>query len=425
LEVERSRDGFVLHHPSETFAYDEQQDLIANELSLSNMVQQFPFQVAPLRRMVGNWPQLRVVDLHVVLGGAYAFYLDGVKEDEFVAASDYRRAFGFERADFLGVRAALMALGSWCIGMAAAADATSLAAKIGQEDRWRRECMGWLAPLLSANFILGTIEGLSSVSADRIDSILVYLLEQPIDNGRNVSGDGYLGPMFRLGEAFLFSPRALLTMLPERNLLYALNKTDKARFNESVSGLLEPALLGHAKEALDQIAGLRVDRNVVWEGGEIDLLAYDPKSNTALQVQAKAPIPPQGARMTRQVESHTLRAIEQLGKFEDQPPSVKDALLTRSFSLSCKDVRWASAVLTRSSFGTSRAWSAMQGRAALNLPLLRHALRNIEEDGAIDMTRLRDAAARIVSEVIQATSKGFTNEKIELFGTRIEFPNLD
>jgi hypothetical protein len=129
--------------------------------------------------------------------------------------------------------------------------------------------------------------------------------------------------------------------------------------------------------------------------------------------------------MTRQVESNTLRAVEQLVRFEGQSSAVKDDLIARSFSLSCKDVRWASGVLSRSSFGTSRAWSAIQERAALNLPLLRRSLRELGRDGAIDMTRLPSAAARIISEIIEASSHGWKNEMIELFGTSIEFPNLD
>jgi hypothetical protein len=422
LGVERSGNGFRLRHPSAIFAYDEQRDIIATELSLTSMEQQFPFQTASLSRMVEGWPQVRSDDLLDVLHGAYVFYLDGVNEDEFVDALAYQRAFGFERADLVRVRAALMALGSWCIGMAAAADAESLRAKAGQEDKWRCECMEWVVPLLRANFVVGIVQSVSSVSFDHVDSILSYFLEEPLDRRRDVSGDGYLAPIVRLGSSLLFSPRALLTMLAERNLLYVLNKTDRVHFDELVSDQLEPALLGHAEKALGQIAGLRVRRNVVWEGGEIDLLVYDPASNTALQVQAKAPIPPQGARMTRQVESNTLRAVEQLENFEGQPPSAKDGLLARSFSLSCKDVRWASAVLTRSSFGTSRAWSAIMGKAALNLPLLRQSLRDLEHDGAVDMTRLPEAAARILSGVIQASSNGWTNEKI---GTSIEFPNLD
>jgi hypothetical protein len=296
LGVERSGKRFMLRHQSAVFANDEQRDIVATELSLTSIERRFPFQTASLSRMVANWPQMRGDDLFVSLHGGYAFYLDGVKEDEFIAASAYQRAFVFERADFLRVRAALMALGSWCVGMAAAADAASLRAKVGEKDRWRRECMEWSTPLLSANFVFGTIQSLSSVSSERVDSILSYFLDEPLDRCRNVSGDGYLAPIVRLGDSLLFSPYALLTMVTERNLLYVLNKTERARFGELVSDQLEPTLLGHAENALRQTAGLLVSRNVAWAGGEIDLLVYEAASNTAIQLQAKAAIPPQGGR---------------------------------------------------------------------------------------------------------------------------------
>jgi hypothetical protein len=238
----------------------------------------------------------------------------------------------------------------------------------------------WAAPLLHANFVAGLIQGLTAVPVEHIDTILSYFSDEPLDPHRVVSGDGYLAPVIRLGGSFLFSPRALLTMLAERNLLYVLNKSDRVHFDELVSDQLEPALLSRAEQIVGQIAGLSVRPNIVWKEGEIDLLVYDAASNTALQVQAKAAIPPQGARMTRQVAAHTLRAVGQLEKFETQPPSFRDGLLAQSFSVDCKEVRWASAVLTRSSFGTSRAWSAIQGRAALNLPLLRRSLRNVQRD---------------------------------------------
>jgi hypothetical protein len=109
LRVERSDGGFMLSHPSAIFAYDEQRDIIATELSLSAMERQFPLHTEPLSRMIDDRPHLRGDDLLIVLRGAYVFYLGGVSEDEFIANSGYQRAFRFERADFLRVRAALMA----------------------------------------------------------------------------------------------------------------------------------------------------------------------------------------------------------------------------------------------------------------------------------------------------------------------------
>jgi hypothetical protein len=425
LGVDRSDADFTLSHPSARFAYDEQRDIIATELSLTILEQQVSFQPDALLRMVNGWPHLRSDDLLVVLVEAYLFYLDGIAEDELIVESGYQRAFGFERLDFRRVRAALMALASWCIAMATAAETSSLQGDLGQSERLRRECLEWAAPLLSVNFMAGVIQGLTHVSTERVDKILEYFSDAPFQIRNIVSGDGYLAPLTRIGEGFLFSPRALLTMLPERNLLYVLNKSDRVHFDELVSDQLEPALLSQAEKRLGKIAGLQVRKNVVWDGGEIDLVGFETASNTALQVQAKAAIPPQGARMTRQVESNSLVAVQQLENFERQPATVKDELLARLFSTDCKNVRWTSAVLSRSSFGTSRAWSAIQGRAALNLSVLRRILQRVALNGAVDLSRVPEMAGRIISEAIDKSSNGWTEEKIELFGTRIKFPNLN
>ncbi len=243
LGVERQNEDFTLRHPSAMFAYNEQRDIVAAELSLATMERQYPFQVASLQRMIEGWPLLRDDDLSTVLAGAYNFYLVGVHEDDFVAATEYESVFRFKRDEFLRVRAALMALASWCIGMAAAAEAKSLEALVGRKDKWRCECMEWAAPLLRSAFVVETVQGLSAVPTDRVDAILAYFQEQPLHRETVISGDGYLAPLISIKDSFLFSPRALLTMLSERNLLYVLNKSDRVRFDEVVSEQLEPALL--------------------------------------------------------------------------------------------------------------------------------------------------------------------------------------
>ena len=63
---------------------------------------------------------------------------------------------------------------------------------------------------------------------------------------------------------------------------------------------MEPALIAAAVKILQQISQLIVVPNVCWERGEIDILIFNPDENAALQVQAKAAIPPEGARMTRE-----------------------------------------------------------------------------------------------------------------------------
>lgn len=421
MRVEDQGDGFRLTYPTVASASFEERDVVASELSLTVM-DRAPFDVPALTRMLERWPKFSLADLLPVLRDAHAHYMGAIVEDAFVGEAHYRDAFGFERADYVRVRAAMMALASWCIGMAAASEAKSFPAG-GAADKWRNECLEWSAPLLSRPFVEGLLQAVSGVSGEALDRVLPFFVD-PVLEGQVVSGEGYLAPMVALGDAVLFSPRALLTMTGERNLLYVINRRDARRFNELVSAHLEPTLLLAAERILRSVPGLCVERNVIWQRGEIDLLAYDPGTDTALQVQAKAPIPPQGARMTRQIESNTLKGVEQLRSFEDADTSEMRGVLRRAFGVKAPGTRWTSAILARSSFGTSRAWDAIGGRGALNLFLLRNVVGRLSTEGSIDLTQVPGAASKIMDEAVAASSAGWREESFDLFGRRITFPNL-
>jgi hypothetical protein len=117
-------------------------------------------------------------------------------------------------------------------------------------------------------------------------------------------------------------------MIHERNLLYVVNKRQRKHFDNIVSQHLEPVLIDEAITEFSRVPNWLVRRNVRWSNGEVDLLVFDPGSNTALQIQAKAAISAQNARMTRQLEEHTLRAITQIEKLKELSSGELDDLLS-------------------------------------------------------------------------------------------------
>ncbi|UWU84922.1 hypothetical protein N2605_00205 [Bradyrhizobium yuanmingense] len=423
LRVEHAERGFELVHPSPQFSHHEQCDVIASEMALPFLERPFPFRVSTLLKMSSDWPRLVAEDFLLLLMDSYRHHFASIYERELLSSADYLKAFDFERDDYLRVRAALMSLASWCIGMAAAAESKAIGAA-NDAEHWQKECMEWASPLLKVSFVRSLIGELAGVSDSRVDRILSVFTDTPFGTGQCISGDGYLAPIVQIGDSFLFSPRGLLIMLGERNIVYVANKTNKRHFDEYVSSSLEVALLDRAGKALSCIGGLVVRKNVVWKHGEIDLLAYSPKTNTALHVQAKAPIPPQGARMTRQVETNSLHAIRQLAAFDSQPTSDKDAILCNTFGLDIANAKWASAVLASSSFGTSSAWSALQGIAALNPPLLTHVSRRMIQESNANLLDVPSLAAKSLDEIVARTSRGWTRQTISVFGTDVSFPGL-
>ncbi|WP_330448308.1 hypothetical protein FLP41_14275 [Paracoccus marcusii] len=141
--------------------------------------------------------------------------------------------------------------------------------------------------LLNRDHIIGTAAGLAGVEPDTAERI-VDLFTIDLDNlDGSGAGEGF-PPFLRIGDALLFSPHAVKRTMPERNLLYAMVRTDKKRFDNVVSSHLEPALLEEVARYLSALPGVEVTKNVHWEKGEIDLIAYHEASNSAFQLQAKA-----------------------------------------------------------------------------------------------------------------------------------------
>ncbi|MBB5553667.1 hypothetical protein [Rhizobium lentis] len=423
FRIEQTADGFRLSYPNKDAAHYEALDVIASELALTAMEKHFPFNPAPYLRMIETWPRLDG-DFIGALRDAYKFHLKNVYEDIFIGAEAYERVLGFTHEEFKRVRAALMAYGTWCLGMANAAEAGAMQEKGERHTYFAKECLEWLAPLHVSRMVLGVTDQIAGVPRDRVDKILRYF-QEPAVAGATISGEGYLAPIQVLGDSFLLSPRALQLMTPERNILYVLNQVDRKQFDELVSGELEPSLLVHARPIFEALPGVEIKTNVIWAGREIDIVGYCPKTNSAVQVQAKAAIPANGARMTRQLETNTLKAIEQLQAFEKLAPAEKDEMIRTTFKVDAENVRWSSAVLSRSSFGTVRAWEAMQGRGALNLQLLQSIVNDVSAEDAFDLATLPHRAMKTMSDITGKCFKSWREETLDVFGTKITIPLLD
>ncbi len=424
FRVEQTGDGFRLSYPTEEAERFEALDVIASELALTALDNDFRVDEACYLRMIDTWPREGGKDFITSLRTAYDFHLKGVHENIFVGAAAYERVLGFTHDEFQRVRAALMAYATWCLNMATAAEAGVMQERGKAQAHYLHAFHEWVAPLHSSKQVLSVIDQLTKVPRNRVNKILGFF-QEPAVGGPTISGDGYLAPIQVLGDAFLLSPRSLHLMTPERNIVFVLNKVGRKQFDELVSAELEPSLLAHARSFFDALPGVMSKPNVIWDGHEIDLIAYCQKTNSAVQVQAKAAIPANGARMTRQVESNTLKAVEQLQDFEKLDPAEKDAMIRKEFKVEAENVRWSSAVLSRSSFGTVKAWQAMEGRAALNLQLLQGIANAAAGEEAFDLATLPERAMKTISDIAEKGVLSWREETLDVFGTEIKIPLLD
>ncbi len=282
--------------------------------------------------------------------------------------------------------------------------------------------------MLSENFVFGTATGLGGVDVAAFNRISPFFTIDAHAERFQQAGDGFWPPFLRFDRAVLFSPHALRSMLSERNLLYALNKLDQARFDRLVSEHLEPALLDDVEAALSAIPAARVARNFEWregtEAGEIDLLLADVATQTAIHLQAKAAVPPHGARMTQRVEDRTIEAIKQIEAFERLDSGVRDGICARAIKCQPIKLKWQSAILSRSCFGTDKAWARLGTTVPLNPTLLRGALKRLAATPSASLRDLLSIAAALLEEIVGETASTWVTETVPVFNRTIEIPSL-
>lgn len=428
FSVERQPSAFKLSHPSKDFMRHEENDILMSEIVLPHDLAPPPYPIENCKRMVKAWPNLPGDALSEVLKGAFDHYIGNVFELPLLSDEAFEEAFEFSREDFNRFRAALMAYADFCLGMADAAELLSTRAFTRPRRlKLQKEVREWASPLLNRNHIIGMAAGLSGVkpdTAERIADVFTIDLDKLEGTG---AGEGFFPPFLRLSDALLFSPHAVKRTMPERNLLYTIARTDKTKLNNVVSSHLEPALLEDAAQFLESLPGVEVRKNVNWEKGELDILAYHEASNSAFQVQAKAGVPPQGARMVAQVETRTLEAVTQIRRFLELRAEERDAICSTAIGRKVSGVVWSSGVLVRTCLGTEKAWDALGDCVPLNLVLLRSAIGGLSKVTDFTFASIGEAVEAELASLRAAAVRGWEQKSFILFGEKIELPllNLD
>lgn len=426
LWVERRPSAFALSHPNAEFVKHEEYDILMSEMVLPHDLTPPPYPIENCKRMVKAWPMIPGEALVEVLKGAYDHYMGKFFELPLLSDGAFQEAFDFSRTDFIRVRAALMAYSDFCLGMADAAELLSgRAFTRPRRAALQREVREWAAPLLNRNHMIGVAAGVSGVepsAAERIVDFFTVDLDNLYGSG---AGEGFFPPFLRLENALLFSPHAVKRTMPERNLLYSMVRIDKKKFDNVVSSHLEPALLDDAAEFLSGLPGVEIKRNVNWERGEIDLLAYHEASNSAFQLQAKAGVPPQGARMVAQVESRTLEAAKQVERFLGLSDDEKDKICSSAIGRKLSGISWCSGILVRTCLGTERAWSGIAGYVPLNPVLLRAAVKRMCEVGEFTMMMLGEVVEAELTNLRSTAVLGWEYKSFTLFGEMFELPLLE
>ncbi|MBY5798422.1 hypothetical protein [Rhizobium leguminosarum] len=423
--VERRECGFHLKHPNENFVGHEENDILMSEIVLPHDLVRPPYPIEHCIEMVKSWPRIAGNNLIGVLKPAFDHYIGNIFELPLLADDAFAESFGFARQDFIKMRAALMGYADFCLGMADAAELLSIRAfPRYRRERLQREVREWAAPLLQRNHVIGVAAGVSGVDPSVAEKIVDLFTIVTRDLKNSGGGDGFFPPFFRMGSYLLFSPHAVKFMMPERNLLYRMLRTDQRTFDNVVSRGLEPSLLQDAVKCFSDMPDVDVRPEVHWRNGEIDLLVYHAPSNTALQIQAKAAVPPQGARMLAQIESRSLEAAKQLKRFLDLSEKERDEICSAAIGKKVEGVSWSSAVMTRTCLGTEKAWTGINGYVPLNPVLLKAAVKRMVH-GEAPLSEIGTIVGDELNGLRANAVRGWQDKSFTLFGQTIEMPLLD
>jgi hypothetical protein len=214
-------------------------------------------------------------------------------------------------------------------------------------------------------------------------------------------------------------------MMSGRNIPYVLNRTYHERFDNVVSRWMEPALVAEAASLFRSIPGISIVQNHGWGQGEIDLLVYSSDQNAALHIQAKAALPPEGARMVKALEDRVAEGLRQLNIFRCLPQTRVDAILSSALKQRVEHVRVYDALLCISSYGTHRVWSRLGDVAPLNPLIIAGIVQRIEKtSGQPSLAGIRKASMEIVEEIVRGVNPEWNETELPIGDYRIRYPIL-
>ena len=354
-------------------------------------------------------------------------YVRLMEEPPLLTSTGFTAATGATRNEFRRVQAALFALADIHVSLANAHYGFRLrpgSAETQDREGWR--AMEYASATWPWEALLDWLAHVAAADRSTVERLLSFFAFDPVSSDVRMVGDGYWPPLTRIGDEVLIAPALLRSLLMERNVLYVLNRTDPKRFDDLVSRHLEPQLLDDFQRLFERDASFQMAREIAFPGGEIDLAVHDASSNTVLQCQAKAALPPQGARMTSRVQQRALEGLRQLRTFRDLDPSQRDETLGRAFGRSVCGAELHDALLTRSCLGRAPLWTAAEGVALLspNLLALLGSRRRVL-GGQLQFGTLAEDGIVLLEEMAESVNACWTVKPVVIGPHVLDVPMLD
>lgn len=395
--------GFHLKHPSADFAGQEALDIVLSELSLTVVLNApEPFFADLFDSLAQTVPFCDFGEMDKAFGILNEHYRRFFNEPPFLTEEGYLAAAGVGIDEFVRFRAALIAMADFARGMAAAID-RRIRREGDPDNKLWKEMLEWISVCWMDAPFFGFLKGLSELDLDKLER-LVSLFSVDFRPGKKSGAharDGFFPPLARLEGAVLYNPDMLKLFMTARNIVFAVRHQDEKLFDDMVSKHLEPSLVRQAVDLLGAVPGLDVvvayDWNKGGRKGDMDMLVYSAAENTALHVQAKAAIPPSGARMVQAIEGRAREGLDQLKRLRELSQGDRDTILSQALGREVSGVEIIDVLLSRSCFGTSKVWSKLGNVVPLNLTLLAGVTKSARLERRL--MSLRGLPAQVQAEI--------------------------
>lgn len=287
----------------------------------------------------------------------------------------------------------------------------------------QNELLEHTSPCLKKKEFFNIFKDIIGLNWDVFEIIMNIFSINPSDN--YMYGDGYFPVFHEINDCYLFSPYTIRSLLSPRNMLYCILKTNQEKFDNQISPLLEPHLIAHCVRILEKLPNIEIKENKNWKNGEFDILAYFSNDNLVIHFQAKASMPPEGARMTLRLESRMLEGIDQLRKFKKLNKREQEEVLSETFGKTIDNVIVIDALIGWGGFGTKKVWDSIYANniAALNPSVLSNYVKRYSNK----TNNIRDFVSdinQIESEIINETSPYLEEDKYSIGDFTITYPAL-
>lgn len=297
-------------------------------------------------------------------------------------------------------------------------------------NKFIEEHMEWSVCCLNKN-IIGHMLAFSGLSEPVFRKIFEYFLTKYSDETtdhyqeKGHCGDGYFPPFIWLNKSLLFSSVGTKYMLSFNNLLYSLNKKSVKQFSEKISPHLEPILINQMEYVFGPMPNVLIQKNINYEGGEIDVVVLDQVQNTALCFQVKATVAPDSARTVQRVESRAMEGMDQLARFDALPQEQKEAVINKAFNTNLSSISFQHMLMVRSCAGSADVWQLNGKYPILNYAVLANLIARKIEKREFTIANFSASVYKIQEEILSRSKSVIVEETLKIGDYEIQFPNVD